>query len=97
MKRLSCALLLGTLLGFPLALIAAPALIVNSIPATSMLSGGADAVYQIQGLIPARIILPPALLLALAILLTLCALALFLMSRMALRLAVSQQIRLNED
>ena len=88
------ALLLGTLLGFPLALIAVPALIVNSVPAAS---GGANAVYLAQGLLPARVILPPSLLLVLVALLVLCATALFLMGRIALRLTLSQQIRLNED
>lgn len=94
---LAAALLLGTLLGFPLALIAVPALVVNSIPAGSALAGGANAVYLLQELIPARIVLPPTLLLALATLLVLCILALLLVSRMALRLTLSQQMRLNED
>lgn len=91
------ALLLGTLVGFPLALIAVPALVVDSIPAGSTQAGGANAVYLIQGLIPTRIVLPPSLLLALVIQLALCVLALLLVSRMALRLTLSQQIRLNED
>ena len=73
---------------------AVPALIVNSVPAAT---GGANAVYLTQGLIPARVILPPSLLWGLAALLVLCAFALFLLSRMALRLALSQQMRLNED
>jgi ABC-type lipoprotein release transport system permease subunit len=88
------ALLLGVLLGFPLSLLAVPVLIVNSVPAAT---GGANAVYLTQGLIPARVILPPSLLWGLVALLVLCAFALFLLSRMALRLALSQQMRLNED
>jgi hypothetical protein len=85
------------LLGFPLALLAVPALIVNSIPLASTQAGGANAVYLIQGVIPARVVLPPSLLLALSILLTLCILALFVISRIALGSRLSQQMRLNED
>jgi ABC-type lipoprotein release transport system permease subunit len=91
------ALFLGTLLGFPLALLAVPVLIVNGLPASGSSSGGANAIYLTQGLLPARVILPPSLLLALAILLALGILALFLLSRIVLRLTLSQQIRLNED
>ena len=91
------ALFLGALLGFPFAMLAVPALIVNSIPASAAPPGGANAVYLTQGLLPARIVLPPSLWLALGVLLTLSIFALFLLNSMVLRLALSQQIRLNED
>ena len=94
---LGTALLLGTLLGLPLALITIPSLIVNSVPAASTRQGGADTAYLVQGLIPAQIILPPSLLLALLVVLVLCGLALFLIGSMALRLTPGQQLRLNED
>lgn len=90
------ALLLGTLTGLPLAMIAVPALIVNSVPVAGT-QQGANAVFLLQGLLPARIVLPPALLLALAALLILFVLALLLVSRIALRLTLGQQLRLNED
>jgi ABC-type lipoprotein release transport system permease subunit len=94
---LASALLLGTLLGFPLALIAVPALIVNSIPLAGAQVGGANAIYLAQGILPARVVLPPSLLLALSTLLALCILALLAISRIALGSRLSQQIRLNED
>ena len=88
------ALVLGTLLGLPLALVTVPSLIVNSIPATA---AGTNAVYLTQALLPARVVIPGSLLGILLVLLALCLLALLLMGAFALRLTLSQQIRLNED
>lgn len=91
------ALLLGVLFGFLLALIAVPQLIVSGIPLANTQQLDVNAAYSLQSLLPARLILPPSLFLALAALALLCLCSLTLVVQIALRPTLGQQLRLNED
>jgi hypothetical protein len=91
------ALTLGLLFGFPLALLTVPSLIVSSVPIASSQQPEVNTAYLLQQLLPARLVWPPSLLLALLALVLLCAITLTLIVALALRPAPGQQLRLNED
>ncbi|HET8845432.1 MAG TPA: FtsX-like permease family protein [Ktedonobacteraceae bacterium] len=91
------ALIMGSLFGFLLALIAVPPLVVSGVPLANTQQLAAGTAYSLQSLLPARLVLPPSLFLALAGLVILCLVSLALVIQIALRPTLGQQLRLNED
>ncbi|HLI70423.1 MAG TPA: FtsX-like permease family protein [Ktedonobacteraceae bacterium] len=86
-------LTLGVLYGVLLSIMALPSLILTSI----VLPGGSSA-FSFQSDLPAiQIVIPPLLILVLALLLAVCVLALGLMARVVSRPSISQTLRLNAD
>ncbi|MDQ6659705.1 MAG: ABC transporter permease, partial [Chloroflexota bacterium] len=92
------ALLLGTAFGGLLSLTVVPNLLFTSIPASGILSSiSSDEFYAIQRIIPAQLVVPPSLELALIGLVVICLLTFSMMTHIALQPSMNQTLRLNED
>ncbi len=90
------AIALGALLGALLAGTIVPALIFTGVPNySSALS--TDEFYTIQHVLPAQVIVPPALVAIFAALVVICAGAIGMMARLAFMPSISQVLRLNTD
>ncbi len=92
------ALLLGVIFGVLLAVTAIPALVFTSLPAGIFsVYESASAFYELQHIIPASIVVPPSLGIALLVLIAICIIALALMVRIAIRPSMSLVLRLDEN
>lgn len=89
------ALALGALFGVLLSLLALPTLVFTSAGNGAAVSVG--EFYLLQSEPPIQIIIPWTLWLALAILVAVCAIAIWMMVRIVSRPSMSQMLRLNED
>ncbi len=86
---------LGILFGLLLAETVVPAIVFNNTPQASGISS--DEFYAIQHTLPAQIVIPGWLLIALALLVLSCITALGMMARIVSKPSISQILRLNED
>ncbi|EFH90255.1 FtsX-like permease family protein [Ktedonobacter racemifer] len=92
------ALLLGLGFGALLSYTVVPSLAVTSIPPIAAgTSGGGNAFYALQSLLPTRLIFSSQLLLALIALIIICIGALTTMIRVVSKPSMGQALRLNED
>ena len=92
------ALLIGLLFGAILAASVVPTLVYSDIPITGILGNLSDSqFYLIQQTLPKHIVIPADLAIALAVLVGICVIAVFTMTRTALRPTISEALRLNED
>jgi putative ABC transport system permease protein len=89
------ALALGALFGVLLSLLALPTLIFTSVGSGAAVSTG--QFYLLQSEPPVQVVIPWTLWLALAILVAVCAIAIWMMVRIVSRPSMSQTLRLNED
>lgn len=94
---LGTALLLGLGFGALLTWAAVPSLVVTNVPPTSVTNLSSASIFTWQRIIPISIVLPPSLILALAVLICLGLLALALLARQAQGSLLGQALRLNED
>ena len=92
------ALLIGLLFGAILAVTVVPTLVYSDIPITGILGNLSDSqFYLIQQSLPKHIVIPATLAIALVMLVGICVIAVFTMTRTALRPTISEALRLNED
>ncbi|HCI80091.1 MAG TPA: hypothetical protein DHW02_10425, partial [Ktedonobacter sp.] len=93
------AVLLGILFGALLSATAIPSLIFSTAPVNGVVGEGISAndFYALQHLLPVRLALPPSLIIALLILISICMIALVMMVRIVTRPELGQMLRLNED
>ena len=92
------ALLLGSIFGILLSILALPSLIFTNIAASGLdfnISSGQD--YILQTTPPVQVIIPASLWIVGAALVALCVLAVLMMVRAAARPSLGQTLRLNED
>jgi len=89
------ALALGALFGVLLSLLALPTLIFTSVGSGATVSTG--EFYLLQSEPPVQVVIPWTLWLALAILIIVCAIAIWMMVRIVSRPSMGQTLRLNED
>ncbi|HLI90229.1 MAG TPA: FtsX-like permease family protein [Ktedonobacteraceae bacterium] len=93
------SIVLGAILGAIFSALVVPALIFTSVAppegTTSGISSG--AFYLAQTIPPIQIVAPPALGIALVVLVALCIIALIMMTAIVLRSSMSQTLRVNED
>ncbi len=89
------ALALGALFGVLLSLLALPTLIFTSVGSGAPVSTG--EFYLLQSEPPVQVVIPWTLWLALAILVIVCAIAIWMMVRIVSRPSLGQTLRLNED
>jgi putative ABC transport system permease protein len=93
------SIVLGTILGAIFSVLVVPALIFTSVAPPSGVTSGVSsgAFYLAQMIPPIQIVIPPALGIALAVLVALCIVALVMMTAIVLRSSMSQTLRINED
>ena len=92
------ALLLGIVFGAMLSVTAIPSLVFSSVPTSGLNSTGtSDSFYALQRIIPVQITVPFTLVVALVLLVSICAIALWIMVRVVTQPALGQMLRLNED
>jgi FtsX-like permease family len=92
------ALVLGLLFGLFLIFTVVPVLIFTSVPVTGLGSVlGSNQFYGLQSAIPVQIVFAPSLVLALLVLIVVCAFVVGMIVRVVSRPSLSQIIRLNED
>ncbi|HEU5370566.1 MAG TPA: FtsX-like permease family protein [Ktedonobacterales bacterium] len=91
----SAAIGLGVVFGGLLAATVVPALVFSSTPQAQGISSG--EFYVIQRVLSAQVVLPFSLLIALALLILLCIIALGMMARIVSKPSIGQTLRLNED
>ncbi len=89
------SLILGILFGIFLSLLALPTLIFTSLGGGASVSTG--EFYVIQSVPPIRVVIPSTLWIALAILIVVCIIAIWMMVRIVSRPSISQTLRLSED
>jgi ABC-type antimicrobial peptide transport system permease subunit len=92
------AILLGFFFGWLLSMLVLPSLIFTSI-LPNQISGSVDSqtFYAAQNTPPIQVVIPPALWIALGVLIALCIVALSMMVRIVSRPSIAQVLRLNED
>jgi putative ABC transport system permease protein len=91
----SAAMVLGAVFGGLLAATVVPALVFSSTPQAQGISGG--EFYVIQRVLAVQVVMPPSLLIALALLILLCIIALGMMARIVSKPSIGQALRLDED
>ncbi len=91
----SAAIVLGAVFGGLLAATVVPALVFSSTPQAQGMSSG--EFYVIQRVLSVQVVMPPSLLIALALLILLCIIALGMMARIVSKPSIGQTLRLNED
>jgi ABC-type lipoprotein release transport system permease subunit len=89
------SLILGLLFGVLLSLLALPSLIFTSAGSSVTISTG--EFYVIQSVPPISVVIPITLWIALAVLIIICIVAIWMMVRIVSRPSISQTLRLNED
>jgi hypothetical protein len=89
------SLVLGLLFGVLLSLLALPSLIFTSVGGNVAISTG--EFYVIQSVPPISVVIPITLWIALAALIIICIVAIWMMVRIVSRPSISQTLRLNED
>ncbi len=89
------SLVLGLLFGVLLSLLALPSLIFTSAGGSAPISTG--EFYVIQSVPPISVVIPVTLWIALAILVIICIVAIWMMVRIVSRPSISQILRFNED
>ncbi|HEU5230495.1 MAG TPA: FtsX-like permease family protein, partial [Ktedonobacteraceae bacterium] len=92
------AIVVGMIFGLLLSVTAIPALVFTNTP----VNGATDSVssstlYSLQHVLPAQIVLPPSLGIALALFIAICVVALSMMVRIVSRPSMGQALRMNED
>jgi ABC-type antimicrobial peptide transport system permease subunit len=94
----STAILLGILFGAVFSVLVVPRLIFTSVASSSASSDLTNnQFYVTQSVPPIQIVIPPLLVVALAIIVIICVVALGIMVRVVSRPSISQTLRLNED
>jgi putative ABC transport system permease protein len=94
----STAILLGILFGAVFSALVVPRLIFTSVGSSSAFSDlTSNQFYVMQSVPPIQIVIPPLLLIALALIVIICVVALGPMIRIVSRPSISQTLRLNED
>lgn len=91
---------LGILLGMVLARLVLPTLIFTGVSLNGNVPGGdvsSGQFYFLQNEPPIQIVIPPSLVLTLAVLIGVCVIAIALMVRIVSRLSLGQTLRLSED
>lgn len=92
------AIVLGTIFGVLLSVLALPTLIFTNVAASGFQSGAASGEFFIlQSVPPIQVVVPASLLIIFALVVALCIVALGMMIRVASRPSISQALRLNED
>ncbi len=92
------SLLLGIVFGVVLSVTTIPFLVFSSVPTSGLNSTGtSDSFYALQRIIPVQITVPFTLVVALVLLVSICAIALWIMVRVVTQPALGQLLRLNED
>jgi len=92
------ALLIGLLIGAILSATIVPTLIFSDIPITGILGNLSDSqFYLIQQTLPRHVVIPSSLGVALVLLVGICIIAIWAMTRTALRPSLSASLRLNDD
>jgi len=92
------AIVLGIVFGALLSATAIPSLVFSSVPNTGLTSqSSSNQFYALQHIIPVQITVPASLLIALLLLIIICAIALWMMVRVVTQPALGQMLRLNED
>jgi hypothetical protein len=86
---------LGTLFGGSLAATVVPALVFTSMLRAAGLTSG--EFYVIQRVLPVQLVIPPSLVFAFAVLVSLCIAALGMMAHIVSKPSISQTLHLNED
>jgi ABC-type antimicrobial peptide transport system permease subunit len=94
----STAIILGILFGAVFSALVVPQLIFSSVALNSASSDlSSNQFYVTQSVPPIQIVIPPLLVVALAIIVIICVVALGLMVRAVSQPSISQTLRLNED
>src|SRR6266571_2147178 len=94
----STAILLGILFGAVFSVLVVPRLIFTSVGSSGISSDLTNnQFYVTQSVPPIQIVIPPLLVVALAIIVIICVVALGIMVRVVSRPSISQTLRLNED
>ena len=92
------SLFLGIVFGAVLSVTAIPSLVFSSVPTSGLNSTGtSDSFYALQRILPVQITVPFTLVIALVLLVSICAIALWIMVRVVTQPALGQMLRLNED
>ncbi len=92
------SLLLGIVFGAVLSVTAIPSLVFSSVPTSGLNSTStSDSFYSLQRILPVQITIPVSLVIALVLLVSICAIALWIMIRVVTQPALGQMLRLNED
>jgi ABC-type antimicrobial peptide transport system permease subunit len=93
----AAALLFGITFGALLVFTTVPTLVFTNPPGGSTSTVNSMQLYTLQQIIPPQIVVPPALGVALLVLVVICIVVLTLMIRIVLRPSMSQALRLDED
>ncbi|HEY6406269.1 MAG TPA: FtsX-like permease family protein, partial [Ktedonobacteraceae bacterium] len=94
----STSILLGILFGAIFSVLVVPQLIFTSVGSSGASSDLTSSQFAVaQSVPPIQIVIPPSLMIALAVLVVICVVALGMMIRVVSRPWISQTLRLNED